>query len=419
MSKKVNKAMKKEKNIKVVELFAGVGGFRLGLENSSKKYETIWANQWEPGKKNQHAFNCYISHYGKNQNHINEDISNVKFNVPSHDLLVGGFPCQDYSVARTGAKGIEGKKGVLWWDINEIIKSKQPTYILLENVDRLIKSPGSQRGRDFGVILRCFDDLGYAVEWRVINAADYGQAQRRRRIFIFAYKMGTAIYSNLQKEAGKENLNGLKNWILKKGFYAPEFPVKREYDLKKQTCTKIDKKKYVDLASVSMEFKAALFNSGVMINSQILSIETTPIKQKYIPLKEIISKNPIADHYFLNGSLEKWTALKGAKKIPRVRPNGEPYVFSEGSMCFPDELNRPARTMLTSESKINRSTHVIEDYLTGKLRLLTPEECEKLNGFPEGWTKTDMPDNFRYFVMGNALVVPIVTKIGNRILEII
>lgn len=88
-------------------------------------------------------------------------------------------------------------------------------------------------------------------------------------------------------------------------------------------------------------------------------------------------------------------------------------------MCFPDNLNLPSRTILTSESSINRSTHVIKDYVTEKLRLLTPVECERLNGFPDNWTNTGMPEKFRYFVMGNALVVPIITKIGERILEIL
>ncbi len=185
----------------VCELFAGVGGFRIGLEKADSKWNTVWANQWEPGKKNQHAFDCYVSHFGKNENYINEDIANIdKNNIPNHNLLVGGFPCQDYSVARTGAKGIEGKKGVLWWQIRDILETKAPKFVLLENVDRLLKSPANQRGRDFGVILACFNDLGYTVEWRVINAAEYGFAQRRRRTFIFACKNTTNYYNDIRKE---------------------------------------------------------------------------------------------------------------------------------------------------------------------------------------------------------------------------
>lgn len=181
----------------VCELFAGVGGFRLGLERASKEWKTVWANQWEPKKTQQHAFECYCKHFGKNINHVNKDISTIdKSYIPDHNLLVGGFPCQDYSVARTGAKGINGVKGVLWWDIHSILEIKRPKFVLLENVDRLLKSPAKQRGRDFGVMLACFDELGYDVEWRVINAAEYGFAQRRRRVFIFAYSRETKFASN-------------------------------------------------------------------------------------------------------------------------------------------------------------------------------------------------------------------------------
>lgn len=185
----------------VCELFAGVGGFRVGLEKADSNWETVWANQWEPGKKSQYAFDCYVNHFGNENKYVNEDISVIdKYTIPNHNLLVGGFPCQDYSVAHTGAKGIEGKKGVLWWQIRDTLEAKEPKFVLLENVDRLLKSPACQRGRDFGVILACFNDLGYTVEWRVINAAEYGFAQRRRRTFIFACKNTTNYYYDIEKE---------------------------------------------------------------------------------------------------------------------------------------------------------------------------------------------------------------------------
>ena len=174
--------------LKVIELFAGVGGFRLGLEKSG--HTTVWANQWEPKIKAQNAYECYATHFKDNFKDLNTDINEVDIDkvVPKHDLLVGGFPCQDYSVATVQAQGIEGKKGVLWWEIAKVLSARKPKYVLLENVDRLLKSPTSQRGRDFAIMLATFDELGYSVEWRVINAADYGYAQRRRRVFLFAWK---------------------------------------------------------------------------------------------------------------------------------------------------------------------------------------------------------------------------------------
>ena len=399
--------------LKVVELFAGVGGFRLGLERCSKQFETIWTNQWEPGKKTQHAFECYEKHFGKSSINTNEDISVVKNQCPEHDLLVGGFPCQDYSVARTQAKGLEGKKGVLWWEIRDIVKNKKPSYILLENVDRILKSPGSQRGRDFGVILRSLYELGYAVEWRVINAAEYGFAQRRRRTFIFASKENTKHYKTLIASSASDVL-------LRTGLFSSEFIVEQEEQkIFEYNVVSSENGAYDDLADFSNRFEAGFQNAGYMVNGNTFTTKVTPIECVSVPLKEIIEKNTVDPKYFLNGSLEKWEYLKGPKKILRKRPNGENYTYSEGGMSFPDNINLPSRTMLTSESSVNRSSHVVIDYKTNKLRLLTPIECERLNGFPDEWTNTGMPEKFRYFVMGNALVVPVITRIGKAILKIV
>src|SRR3990172_2866355 len=147
---KTKKIMQKKGTgkIKVVELFAGVGGFRLGLEKASNKYKIIWSNQWEPATKSQHASNIYVKRFGK-ENHSNKDIAQVlSSDIPDFDLLVGGFPCQDYSVARilSQAEGLKGKKGVLWWEIYRILneKKEKPQFLILENVDRLLKSPAKQ-----------------------------------------------------------------------------------------------------------------------------------------------------------------------------------------------------------------------------------------------------------------------------------
>ena len=214
-------------DIRVVELFAGVGGFRVGLERCSERFKTIWANQWEPGQAGQWAYKCYDKNFGEDSHCVNADIATVIDQVPPHDLLVGGFPCQDYSVASTGAKGIEGKKGVLWWSIYQIIQKNHPNYVLLENVDRLLKSPASQRGRDFGIILKCLQEEGYGIEWRVINAADYGCVQRRRRTFIFAFKNTTKQYERMTSCFSADTKDG-RVWLMQEGFFAHAFPVHSE-----------------------------------------------------------------------------------------------------------------------------------------------------------------------------------------------
>lgn len=399
-----------EKKLRVVELFAGVGGFRVGFERCSSIFETVWANQWEPGQKGQWAYKCYVQNFGAAAHCSNEDIATVIDEAPEHDLLCGGFPCQDYSVAHTGAQGIKGKKGVLWWSINAIIKLRHPNYILLENVDRLLKSPAKQRGRDFGVILRCLMNEGYFVEWRVINAAEYGYAQRRRRVFILAYKKGTKLYSALEQRL--ERADGLKDWLLADGVFGTAFPVEPEAKHHQEA----DVSSFIDLVDLTDNFSAQFNNAGVMINGKILSIETTPIYEPPTPLSEIVETDGVDAHYYLpDDKMDKWNYLKGAKKIERTSATGFTYTFSEGAIAFPDPLERPARTMLTSESSLNRSTHVLEDPKTQKLRLLTPVECERINGFPDNWTKTDMPERQRYFIMGNALVVPLIERIANEL----
>ena len=404
------------KDITVAELFAGVGGFRIGLEKASVRFKTIWANQWEPGKKSQHAFDCYDKHFGPSLMNSNEDIAVAKENCPKADLLVGGFPCQDYSVAHSGgAKGIEGKKGVLWWYINDIVSKRKPKYILLENVDRLLKSPASQRGRDFGIILRCLYDKGYYAEWRVINAAEYGYPQRRRRTFIFAARKNTPWYSTILKTAD----NSVRDALYKAGFFADQFKVRgsdivREFDL----ITKADGIEYADLVDLSNNFKAAFENTGIMINGRIYTSATTPYPHKQTTLADVVESDGVDEKYFLGKDLAKWEYMKGAKKIERTAANGHVYTFSEGPIAFPDPLDRPSRTMLTSESSTNRSTHIIADPKTGNLRFLTPVECERLNGFPDNWTES-MPEKFRYFCMGNALVVPLITRMGKQLVKIV
>jgi DNA (cytosine-5)-methyltransferase 1 len=400
----------KEKNIYVVELFAGVGGFRLALEKSSPLYKTVWANQWEPNKKAQHAYDCYIKHFGPDSC-VNEDISKVKTSIPKHDLLVGGFPCQDYSVARTAAKGIEGKKGVLWWEINDIISANKPRYVLLENVDRLISSPGpKQRGRDFGIMLRCLNDMGYSVEWRIINAAEYGHPQRRRRVFIFASHNTTRKFEEYQNQ-------DVLDIILSTGLFASTFPVfPATHTPKLKSCNLKDDSG--DLVNFSDTFSFFFENSGFAVHGTAYCMKTIPnYSGKHTLLSEILEPTVKDEKYFITGDkLPKWEYLKGAKKEKRINRVGMEYPYSEGAIPFPDYIDRTARTMLTSEGSLNRSTHVINDLSSGRLRLLTPVECERINEFPDHWTAIGMPESWRHFTMGNALVVGVVKKLADEII---
>lgn len=397
----------------ICELFAGVGGFRLGFDRANSGWETTWFSQWEPGARIQWASQCYIQHFGdlpdmNGEFHTCEDICNVDKNViPNHTLLVGGFPCQDYSVAQSlaSSKGIEGKKGVLWWQIRDTIEAKRPPFCIFENVDRLLKSPAAQRGRDFGIILSCLNDLGYSAEWRVINAAEYGAAQRRRRVFIFAYRNDT-VYA-----ASMKNYDAL-TLINSEGFMTKAFPIEQvdmcyEGDL-------ID-----DLIKMTEKFSFDFKSSGLMRNGKIYTNNVVPVREEPILLRDILQSNVDESFYITNEKMGKWAYLKGSKRINRVSKSGHKYVFSEGPIAFPDSWDKPGRTMLTSESTLNRSTHIVSDPGTGRLRTLTPVEAERLQGFDDDWTNSGMPNRMRFFCMGNALVVPMITRMAKVLDEII
>src|SRR5574344_281938 len=404
----------------VVELFAGVGGFRCGLNKVSfandkvkenGNWNFVWANQWEPSTKVQDAYECYAKRFG------NKDVSNLdifevdKNEIPDHTLLVGGFPCQDYSVASTlsKSKGIEGKKGVLWWAIEETLAIKHPPFVLLENVDRLLISPASQRGRDFGIILRSFYENGYDVEWRVINAGDYGLQQKRRRTYIFAYHKSTNYYKKMQEVEKRDA-------IFNDGMFIKQFPLKDGYKAMMES----NVSGYKDLIEVSNNYKTQFYNAGIMKNGDIYSVKVDADYDLVFPLRKLRETEEVEKKYFLSDEqIKKFEYLKGGKRIPRVKPNGDPYTYSEGAMAFPDNLDVPARTMLTSETGMSRMSHVIEDFKTKRLRTLTPIEAERIDGFPDNWTNTGMTDKKRFFMMGNALVVGIIERIGNEIEKIV
>lgn len=392
----------------ICELFAGVGGFRLGFERNSKNWKTVWFSQWEPGKKNQWAHDCYVSHFGDINEFTGIDIAEVnKKSIPNHSLLVGGFPCQDYSVARplSGSSGIEGKKGVLWWQIRDILVEKKPPFVLLENVDRLIKSPANQRGRDFGIMLACFNALDYRVEWRVVNAAEYGSAQKRRRVFIFAYHKSTEYAKTHDKINPLDTINEY-------GFFAKTFPIEK---IKNTFNGNFENN---DIYEISKSFKFEFYNSGYMKDGIFSTSKTISIKESPTNLKDILEHN-VDTQYYLGENVEDWERLKGSKKINRISKSGHQYTFSEGAIPFPDKLDSPARTILTSETGKSRSTHIIEDPETQKYRFLTPVETERIQGFDDNWTNTGMPHKFRYFCMGNALVVPMITRMAKTLNKII
>lgn len=399
---------------KVIELFAGVGGFRVGLNKIKEidktgkaieedKWKFVWANQWEPSTKKQHAYECYVERFGDDEI-ANEDITKVdKKTIPNATLLVGGFPCQDYSVANVQTdKGITGKKGVLFWDIAEILREKEIPFVLLENVDRLLKSPSKQKGRDFSIILKVFDELGYNVEWKVINAENYGMPQRRKRVFIFAYKRGLK-YENTFRENKESIFEKTFSHIRVKEYVRNV----REYDIEKLSSEEYTDGKYQDF--------------GYMENGIVSSFDVEDEKEEVYTLGKLledVNSKDVEDYIVKDEQLERWKYLKSAKVIEKTLKDGFKFIHREGAVSFPSRLDISARTLLTSAGTCSRTSHIIYDKNINKYRVLTPEECEAIQMFPVEWTKS-LSKGKRYFVMGNALVTGIIERLSDVLLEIV
>ena len=396
----------------ICELFAGVGGFRLGFDRLNSGWETVWFSQYEPAHKKQWAHDCYVHHFGdcadlNGEYHTNEDITTVGKNaIPEHTLLVGAFPSQDYSVAQplNTALGIQGNKGTLWWQVRDVLVAKQPAFCILENVGRIIQSPKGQRGRDFGLILGTFAEYGYQVEWRVVNAAQYGGAQRRKSTFIFAYRKDTTY-------AAKMHPMSAEQIISEDGFMAQAFPV---VALDKFAGIQLDD----TLSDISDNFTFEFQNAGCMCDRHVYTAKVQELEEPPILLGDVLEGNVDSKYYIPANMLPRWEYLKGAKKIPRTAKTGFEYFYSEGAMAFPDPLDKPSRTLASSEGKVDRSSHVVADPITGGLRKLTPVEMERLQGFDDNWTDS-MSEPMRRFCMGNALVVPMVTRMGTVLDSII
>jgi len=410
---------KEKRKIRVVELFAGVGGFRIGLEGASDAYETIWNNQWEPSTQHQDASLVYRARFGS-KGHSNKDINLVQTaEIPDHDLLVGGFPCQDYSVAATLSKsgGIEGKKGVLWWQIYRILQEKgdnRPQYIFFENVDRLLNSPATQRGRDFAIILASLADLGYIVEWRIINAADYGMPQRRRRTYIVGYRQNSKV---------AQKIDQMEDWVEFDGVMAQAFP----FRVKENTLSIFNIEGSIQDVSESFnkEKRDSPFgNAGMMMNRKVYSIDAEAVYDGPCQTLggNLVDESFVPEEFFISEEdLPKWQYEKGAKKIKRVSKEGFEYVFSEGGMAFPDYLDKPSRTMITGEGGTtpSRFKHVVRTP-SGRYRRLIPIELERLNMFPDNHTfHQEVSDGRRAFLMGNALVCGIIEQIGKSLYRFI
>jgi DNA (cytosine-5)-methyltransferase 1 len=430
--------------IDVVELFAGVGGFRLGLEGFKKTnskfysslsgyideieypqyFSTILSNQFEPSTKIQVASSIYTKQFGE-IGHFNLDISKLSVQDIVHSqselgqsdrplMMVGGFPCQDYSVGTLlkNSKGLKGVKGVLWWEINRLLCElkdigKAPKYLLFENVDRLLKSPVKSRGSDFATILYCLSKLGYTVEYQSVNAADLGFVQKRSRVFILAYF-------------------GKPKGILRDALNISQISSGDIINIPDYKFTKSN------IGRIQNRFKGSktspFLNGGILHEGSVFPYKAEFAKS-YNPMvfEDIRIDESLEDVSSLlvsNKTIKSWKEAKGGKRIQRFKPDGTPYIWAEGAMELDQKNDKPLRTVITSEGGLSpsRTRHLVSlnNPMNGHIyRILHPLEMERANMFPDYFTfGNNISPKKVGFLMGNALVVGIVEKIRNTILEL-
>jgi DNA (cytosine-5)-methyltransferase 1 len=417
--------------MKFIELFGGVGGFRVGLESASSRFKCVWSNQYEPSTpKVQSAADVYRYHFGEKtlSNVSIDEVLSDNHDIPDFELLTAGFPCQDFSVAQSLAtsKGLEGNKGNMWFKILEVIDRKNPQYCLFENVNRLIQSPAMERGRDFAYILASLNERGYLVEWMVVDASEYGFPQRRKRIFFFCYKdtkLSKSNFNNLLSKSFPFIKNDINNIDLSfhLGDGSPEDIYKKFNPAPKGT-----------LSAYKYNSPKKFNNYGKCINKEYTTFDFIPFfkgtKQR---LGDVLIEDKLIDQkFFISvGDLEKWKKHKFGGEFKRKSKSGFEYNIKIGKMSLYDSLDEPSRTILTAEGgkSASRSKHLIKT-ASNLSRRLTPIELERLNMFPDNFTKFgknkdgivyELLDSKRAFLMGNALVVGCVKLIGKELIKII
>ena len=378
--------------MKFIDLFAGIGGFRYGLQKveieseSSSDHESgasqhgqrafhcVWSNEWD-----KYANQIYKKHYGECDT---RDIRTVDTkDIPDHDLLCAGFPCQSFSIAGKRL-GFEDTRGTMFFEIARIIRDKRPRYFLLENVKGLLSH---DEGKTFQTILGVLSDLGYEYQWQVLNSKNFGVPQNRERVFIVGHLRETS---------------------------RPEvFPIGESYSISHQT-------KYAEQAGrsrISSTIDArygSLRNAGETYLHYIGGIrgkrdmwlkDNKQNSRNFSQGQRVYSSDGIAST--IAGNAGGLGGKTGLYAIPVLTPDR--MEKRQNGRRFKNDGD-PAFT-LTSQDK-----HGVYDGLN--IRRLTPVECERLQGFPDNWTE-GISDTQRYKCLGNAVTTLVITEIGKKLMQ--
>lgn len=325
--------------MKAVELFAGIGGFRIACDELDIK--TVWANDVESK-----ASKVYRENFGINE-HIEGDIESYIDQVPKHDLLTAGFPCQPFSSA--GKKlGIEDVRGTLFEKIVYILGKNKPKYFVLENVKRLLSM---DKGAHFATILDALSSLGYLVEWRLLNAINFGLPQNRERVVITGHLEG-----------------------LPRSYLCTEDDFLQLTDRQRANIAHFERWKEVE--SHSSKF----LSWGIAVAGRFChaKIENFSEKDIHVKLKSVLEKSPDEKFFFTEDTKER---IKNSDKVNRFF-NGVEILYNQkggarmGYSIFGTSGVAPTLTCTTSR-------HYERYQIGNEFRRLTNIEYARIQGFPD------------------------------------
>jgi len=410
--------------IRYFSMFTGVGGFELGLETANDLSETTrnkhgWDEDYrwnvKPVGLASKQFTCVgMSEINKYSNQVLKyrfpniknwgDCTKINPNeLPDFDMLCGGFPCQAFSIAGK-RKGFEDTRGTLFFEIARILKIKRPKIVLLENVKGLLNH---DKGKTFRIILQTLDELGYEVQWMVLNSKFFGVPQNRERVFIIG---------NLRGERRPE--------ILPFRFNVPQTPIKNKGQgillsattgarrVKQSNC--LDTMYHKGLGSKQERPAVAVLTPDRINKRQ----NGRRFKEVGEPTFTVTGQDihGVAELKYVGAIMsdknKQW--LEDGKEFSRNFPQGQRVYDTEGI----------SSTLAGNAGGLGGKTGLYQQGI--KIRRLTPIECCRLQGFPDDWNeygidekgnKVKMSDTQRYKQMGNAVTTNVITAVGSQILN--
>lgn len=363
-------------------MFCGIGGFRLGLERASPEFETVWANDID-----RYACQVYRKHWDDGVLHEGDIRQVVATEIPDHDLLTAGFPCQSFSVAGK-RKGLQDDRGTMFFEVVRVAAAKRPPLLLLENVKGLLFNDG---GRTFAHILHKLGNLGYWLEWQVLNSKRFGVPQNRERVFVVGHLGGE----------GSEAV----------------FPLEEGFALSDQTNhgERGEEEVQAEVFSAVDTRTGALRCGGEPYIVDIFNQSARRDQHAAGALKaEGVSKTSLGTAVMVHALYPRTGDPRqgGVGQISRV--NESFALDAHNSMAVQVVANCVDSTgWLREMGRHEVGRHGLTDY---RIRRLTPTECERLQGFPDGWTE-GVSDTQRYKLLGNAVTTNVIESLGQRILE--